>query len=404
MRIERLFLADFRNYASLDWRPSPGVDVLVGPNGAGKTNLLEAAFLVLSGRSPRARAESEMVREGCTETRVGAEVEVGGRRSTVGVRLSPEAKQVEVDGRPVTRLGELAFRTPVVLFRPEDLLLAQGPASVRRRFLDEVGRAWSRSYDASLEATRKALGQRNALLRRLGAGASTKSAALLLESWDEAFVAAAAGLLRRRLALLAELVPALRRLHAALSGNDALEVRYASSVPELGRRIAAGGAPTAREAPETDELLRQALREALQARLAEELARGFTLVGPHRDDLRLLLAGRDLRSYGSQGQQRTVAVALRMAQFVLLRQRLGESPLLLLDDVFSELDGERRQRLLQLLLPDVEQAWLTVAEERQAGAGGSLLEIAGSERVKWFRVFSGSLSEVPAGDRSPSAR
>lgn len=407
MRIERLRLADFRNYVELDWRPAPGVSVLVGPNGAGKTNLLEAAFLALVGHSPRTRREEEMIRQGAGEARIAAEVEAGGHRSALRLRLAPEGKRIELDGRPVERLGELPFRFPAVLFQPGDLLLAQGAAAARRHFLDEVGREWSRSYDAALAATRKALAERNALLRRLGPGASPKSAALLLEAWNEAFATAAAGLLRRRLALLAGLVGELRRVHAALSGEEALSVRYASSLPAAGELLAAGGGPpaaAAEEAQQLEESLRDALRKALERVLPAELERGFTLVGPHRDDLRLHLRGRDVRVFGSQGEQRAVALAMRIAQFALLRARRGEPPLLLLDDVFSELDGERRERLLGLLLPEAEQTWITAAEEGQPAGSGALLAIAGSERVKWFRVFSGSIGEVPGGDRAAPSR
>ncbi|MBX5464213.1 MAG: DNA replication and repair protein RecF [Clostridia bacterium] len=404
MRIERLRLQDFRNYAEADWRPGPGVSLLVGPNGAGKTNLLEAACLLLAGQSPRTRHEEELVRQGTSAARLAAEVEAGGRRWRVEAELGPGKKRLELDGRPLARLGELLYRFPLVLFRPADLELIQAGAAVRRHFLDEVGRAWSRSYDAALGAARKALAERNALLRKLGPSASPRSAALLLETWNEAFAAAAAALLRRRLALLAELVPELRRLHAALAGEPPLSVAYASSLPAAGGLLAGGAPPAAAdEGRRLEEALRGAIQKALDDALPRELEHGYTLVGPHRDDLRLQLGGRDARAYASQGQQRALALALRMAQFALLRARRGEAPLLLLDDVFSELDGERRQRLLSLLLPETEQAWVTAAEEGSAQAGGLLLAIAGSERVKWFRIVSGSIGEVPGGERTPRA-
>jgi DNA replication and repair protein RecF len=324
--VRRLTLRDFRSYEAAELRPGPGLTVVAGRNGAGKTNLLEALYFACTGRSCRTANEREVVRFGTTLTRLELEAEDEQGRHEVSVGFQPgEPKRLRADGAPVERLTDSPARPLVAVFLPDRLDLVLGAPALRRSHLDQVVAAlWParagtrREYSASLA-------QRNALLAAIRAGRAGRGS---LPAWDAALARHGVALMRDR----AEVVARLSERFAAHAGALGLEGEV-----ELAYR------PRSR-AETADELAAE-----LAERTDGDLERGFTGHGPHRDDLALRREGRELRSYGSRGQVRLGLLALLLAEREELGAERGAPPLLLLDDVMSELDAARRARLVEVL-------------------------------------------------------
>ena len=321
MRLRRLRLRNHRNYAQLDLTPGPAVNVFIGPNGQGKTNLLEAVAMLALSSSPRARRELELVGPAGPGSRIDAEVESGTTTRSIALALDVDGERarrtIEVDGVR-RRAFDLPGHFRIVLFWPDDLGLVKAGPELRRRFLNQMLVQVNSGYARALGSLRRILEQRNSLLKRIAAGEGGDD---VLEAWNHELVEVATQIVDARAKAVRELEPEAARCHAQIAAGERLEIQY------LGP-------------PEN-------LAEAVHNSLAEDLRRGSTSIGPHRDDLRVLLDGRDARSYGSQGQQRTAVVSLKLAEAALIERRAGERPVLLLDDVLSELDGERRAALLQ---------------------------------------------------------
>ncbi len=299
----------------------PGVNVFVGANGQGKTNLLEAVAMLALSASPRARREIELVGPVAPASRIEAEVESAGRRIELTIALNVDGdrarRTIEIDGAR-RRAFDLPGHFRVTLFWPDDLGLIKAGPDQRRRFLNQLLVQVEPGYARSLSGLRRILEQRNSLLKRVAAGDETANA---LEVWNSELVRVGSEVVSARASAVRELAPAAARCHAEIGGGERLDIDY------LG--------------PPGD------LAEAVHNSLAEDLRRGVTSVGPHRDDLRVLLDGQDARGYASQGQQRTAVVSLKLAEAELVARRTGEPPVLLLDDVLSELDLERRAALLR---------------------------------------------------------
>ena len=367
MRVKRIQLRDFRNYEAADVGLADGLTVVVGANGAGKTNLLEAVYFGCTARSPRTSNERELVRRGGDGVaRVVLDVAGDDGEHRIEVGFQPgEAKHLRVDDSPVESMSAVEARPLVSVFLPERLELVKGAPAARRAHLDQVVAALWPSRAETRSAYSRALAQRNALVARIRAGAAGAAA---LDAWD-------AQLAQHGIRLMAdrrETVDALRPLFADLALQLGLpreaELRYR---------------------PRSDAGDTEGLAAELAERRAADLERGFTAHGPHRDELQLLLAGMGLRAYGSQGQQRTALLALLFAERALLAERRARPPLMLLDDVMSELDGERRE-LLAGLLRSGGQAVITTTEPDHvpgtAMAGGGLIRVeagtvAGSARA-----------------------
>ncbi|TAN33346.1 DNA replication/repair protein RecF [bacterium] len=321
MRLRRLQLKNHRNYAQLDLTPGPGVNVFIGANGQGKTNLLEAVAMLALSASPRARREFELVGPVAGASRIEAEVETAGKTVELAITLNLEGERarrvIEVDG-----IRRRAFDLPghfrVTLFWPDDLGLVKGGPELRRRFLNQMLVQIEPGYARALAGLRRVLEQRNSLLKRMAAGEEGMD---VLEAWNQELVRVGGQISAARAAAVRELEPEAARSHAEIAAGERLEILY--------------------EGPP------DGLAEAVHNSLAEDLRRGSTSIGPHRDDLRVLLDGKEARSYGSQGQQRTAVVGLKLAEATVVTQRTGERPVLLLDDVLSELDAERRAALLR---------------------------------------------------------
>lgn len=326
MLVTRLELRDFRNYEAAELELPGGLAVVVGPNGAGKTNLLEAVYFGCTGASPRTSNERELVRRGATVARVVIDTRDDDASHRLEAGFQPgEAKHLRVDGSAVASLATLDARPLVSVFMPERLELVKGAPAARRAHLDQVVAALWPARAGARAAYSRALAQRNALLGRIRAGASTPSA---LDAWDAELAREGIALMEHRAAAVEGLQDPFARLAGQLGLPGPAEVRYRP-------RSAAADA--------------EGLAGELAERRTADLERGFTAHGPHRDELGLRLDGVALRAYGSQGQQRTALLALLFAERELLAARRDRPPLMLLDDVMSELDSERRELLADLL-------------------------------------------------------
>ena len=329
MLLTSLRLHDFRSYSQVMLTPPRGVTVLAGKNGTGKTNLLEAVHLCCLGRSHRTGTDGDMIMHGRETAAVQLSVQRRDGEHQVGVRLYENARKkkiIYVNGKTAPRMGELIGHATCVMFSPEDLYIIKDGPQARRRFLDMLLSQQQRAYFYALQNYNAALRQRNALLKALQAGGSPAQ----LDAWDEQLALCGAPLIRLRRETAAALRVSAAEHYAYIAGkkDEVLDLRY-----------------TGHAAEENDPA--EALLRLLQENRAEDLRRVTTTRGPHRDNLLLTLNGNELDAFGSQGQIRTAALSLRLASFDLLCRVQGESPLLLLDDVLSELDAQRRNKLIE---------------------------------------------------------
>lgn len=346
MRVTSATLRDFRNYERAEIELGPGLTVVAGPNGAGKTNLLEAVYFGCLGRSPRTSNERELVRSGASVARVTVHTaESDGTAHVLEVGFQPgEAKVIRVDGASVENLFATDARPLASVFLPDRLELVKGAPAARRAHLDQFVSAVWPARAATRSAYSKALGQRNALLGRVRSGASSQSS---LSTWD-------AELARHGIRLMADRTDAVELLIAP----------FAARAEQLGLPDIAALVYRPRSAAADQAGLERELAE----RRGADLERGFTAHGPHRDDVRLAHAGLSLRQYGSQGQQRVGLLALLFAERDVLASRRGRTPLMLLDDVMSELDVARRQLLSELLREEGQSLLTTTEVEHVPGA------------------------------------
>ncbi|MHB8458964.1 MAG: DNA replication/repair protein RecF [Candidatus Limnocylindrales bacterium] len=350
--LHSIAVADLRGYGALDAAFGPGPQLVWGPNAAGKTSLLEAIVLLAWGRSHRTTTDSELIRWGADLARVegsvgpATEPDGGPSSETIEVAIvrsgpSGGRRRIRVNGVP-RRSNALADLLRVVVFAPEEMLLVAGPPALRRAAIDGLATQRSPAYARDLVTYGRALQQRNSLLRAIRDDGASRAE---LRFWDTAFVDAGGGIVAARLALLGDLAAPLARAHAEIAPDEA-------ATAPLHLRYGTNAAAAAGESP----------RDALARRLAEtadkELWSGTTLVGPHRDDLVFEQSGRDLASFASRGQQRTAILAVKLAELDLLTELDGRPPLLLLDDVFSELDPERRAHLVRRI-SELPQAFVT---------------------------------------------
>ena len=377
MYVRHLSIGDFRSYPAAELALEPGVTTLVGLNGQGKTNLVEAIGYVASLSSHRVATDQPLVRFGTDRAIIRAAVIRDERESLVELEITPgKANRAKLNRSPLPRTREVLGTLRTVLFAPEDLALVKGDPGERRRFLDDLlvqrQPRWSgvrsdydkilRQRGALLKSAAALLGSKRGRRRRSSAvpegadpAAAAEEALRTLEIWDDHLATVGSQLLYARLRLLRDLVPHLQEAYREVSANqsDATAVYRSSLHEEAAERIAAG------EVPEADEL-RTMLLDSLAEVREQEVERGVNLVGPHRDDLVLGLGPMPAKGYASHGESWSFALGLRLAAYHLLRHDLGDDPVLVLDDVFAELDSGRRERLAGLIA-DCEQVLITAA-------------------------------------------
>jgi DNA replication and repair protein RecF len=360
MLVERLQLVDFRNYAAATFDLTEGTTVVVGDNGQGKTNFAEALAYLATLASFRGAPADALVRVGSSSAVVRADVrDEDGRTSLIEAELVPNGRnRVQVNRQRLQRARDLLGVVRVTVFSPDDLTLVKGGPTERRRFLDDTLVALATKYDAARLELDRILRQRNTLLRQAG-GRLDESAATTLDVWDARFAAAGDQFGYARATLVERIAPHVAEAYARLAGEaSAVGLEYAPAWRELG--------------------LAHALREARAA----DVRRGVSTVGPHRDEVPLSIAGLPARTHASQGEQRTLALALRLGAHALVAERTGSTPVLVLDDVLSELDAGRAAALLAHL--PAGQVVITTA--------GAIPEAARPERI--VRIRAGAV--VPA--------
>jgi DNA replication and repair protein RecF len=351
MYVDALSVTDFRSYAAAELNLEPGVTALIGPNGQGKTNLVEALGYAATLDSHRVAADAPLVRVGAERAVVRVSVVRDGRPTLVEIEITPgKANRARINRAPVPRAREVLGVLRTVLFAPEDLALVKGDPAERRRFLDDLLVARQPRYAGVRADYDRVLKQRNALLKTAGPARRGGGSVELrtLDVWDSHLATAGAALLAGRLDLLDALRPLVDKAYDAVSsgaGPTRLDYRasFRDDVPLVPDR----------------ELLASALLAEVAAVRAQELERGVSLVGPHRDELVLSVGELPARGYASHGESWSLALALRLAAYDLLRSDGGE-PVLVLDDVFAELDTQRRERLAELVAP-AEQVIVTAA-------------------------------------------
>lgn len=370
MEIASATIVNFRNLRCVETTFASGVNLIYGPNAQGKTNLLEALYMLVTGRSFRTRSERDLVPWLCTDyeaTLIRASVRTRYGTDRIVLSFNKVEKHVFVNGEALRRLGELIGRVNAVLFTPADLQLVQGPPQQRRRFLDLCLSQTSRLYLQALQRYDLALRQRNALLKLHRTRPSLREE-LTPYHWQ---LAEAGGLIMSmRARALRQLSCTAAAYYAEIAGRDQpLDVRYRPSVGD--------------EEQMTAEAFSDELAKSLEVNVEEDAARGSTSVGPHRDDFCVLLGNHDVRDFGSQGQQRTCVLALKFAELAFVEQECGEAPILFLDDLMSELDEHRRRQLLSALRPDV-QVFLTTTEYELVGTAAPVAGV--------FRMEDGILT------------
>ncbi|WP_462188012.1 DNA replication/repair protein RecF [Frankia sp. CcWB2] len=376
MHLTHLSLVDFRSYPALDLTLGPGVATFVGGNGQGKTNVIEAISYVATLASHRVAGDAPLVRDGASRAVIRARIVRGDRAALVEIEIVPgKANRARLNRAPVARPRDIVGLLCTVLFAPEDLALVKGDPAQRRQFLDELLIARTPRMAAVLADYDRVLKQRSTLLRTAGTArrAGGQGDLRTLDVWDGYLATHGAEVLAARLALVDALRPAVAAAYEAVADAEsatALDYRSSVTLPDT---LPAPGPPGPQGQPEQPgagrpgpaapdrTMLAEAIRADLEAARPREVERGMTLVGPHRDDLLLSINGLPARGYASHGESWSLALALKLASFDLLRVDDRE-PVLLLDDVFAELDTRRRGRLAELVA-SAEQVLVTAAVE-----------------------------------------
>ena len=323
MHVRTLWLTDFRNYATAEAHLAPGLTALVGDNGEGKSNLLEALGWLTTLSSFRGAPTEALVRAGATSAVVRAEAERDGRELLLEAQIQPSGRnRVQVNRQPLRRARDLLGSLRATVFTPDDLEIVKGGPSERRGYLDDVLVALAVRNDALRSEVDKVLKQRNALLKQAG-GRLDEGAAFTLDVWDAKLASCGAALAEARVALLERLQPVLTATYDALARRPAL----VTATYDAPWRVAG-------------------LEAALAGSRAMDVRRGVSTVGPHRDEVQFSVGGMPARTHASQGEQRTLALALRLASHRVVTDETGTPPILMLDDVFSELDPDRSAALL----------------------------------------------------------
>ncbi|MBO4562869.1 MAG: DNA replication/repair protein RecF [Clostridia bacterium] len=371
MRIRKLTLNGFRSYSHAELRPEAGLNLLYGANAAGKTNVLEAVFLCALGRSHRTSRDTELIGHGLAGAYVGLELETKNGTRTIEIKLRTgddaaknpkDKKQIFIDRQRADKAGELMGVMNVVMFSPEDLALVKASPEVRRRFMDMELCQLRPAYYRKAAMYNAALRQRNALIKEAFTDPIDPE---VLDMWNVQLARTGAEVMRSRLEFMDEISTIASDMHRRLtSGREQLFAFYEPNVPFDEREA------------------EYAIYDALEASREEDIRRGFTTRGPHRDDIGIKLGDTDVKTYGSQGQQRTAALSLKLSELALIREVVGESPVLLLDDVLSELDDDRQKALMSSAVDCQCLLTATGVESAVSGRDAAVFEVKDGNIIK----------------------
>ena len=361
MFIDKLTLKNYRNYENAEFNFSSGINILTGENAQGKTNCAEAIFYLCTGYSPRATRDKQVIRYGENVAEISGTATSRYGKVTVDITFNNSGKNIKVNGAPLNKIGELMGNVNSVFFNPGELKLIQDSPEDRRRFMDISISQTSRNYFYALQKYRKILSQRNDLLK-------TPDKDVIYETlpfWDIELCKWAEIIINERNEFIKNLSPYAKKAHQFITGgNENIEV-----LPEISFQSEEGVS------------VANSLKTALLERLEKDIILGYTGVGPHRDDLKIKVNGEDVRVYGSQGQQRTAALSLKLAELEIFNDKFNEYPVLILDDAFSELDKNRRKNLLEKV-KDL-QVIITCTEPDN--------EMLSLEGVKIFKINNGTI-------------
>lgn len=357
--------------------PHPGINILFGQNGSGKTNLLEAVHYCALGRSHRTSLDREVVRKGATMGACGVQVRKSNAKVDVAVKLTPgesRKKQVFLDRKRVERLGDMMGKLQCVIFSPEDLMLIKEGPSGRRRFLDMLLSQLSTNYFLALQQYSKALEQRNAILKEIKRGARHDED--MLDAFEEAMAVPCHTIISLRSQAIEQVARLANEKYCAISGRaqENFNMKYECCLTKI-------------------ENISLQVKNVLRANRQEDIFRATTTFGIHREDISMTLSGREMKLFASQGQIRTAALSMKLAQLEVFRRKTGETPILLLDDVMSELDMNRRTRLLKEI--SGVQAFITCTDES---------DLEGCRERRSYQVFAdqhgcAALKEISEGEQ-----
>jgi DNA replication and repair protein RecF len=340
MHLERVLCRNFRNFEELMIDLNPNLNIFLGANGQGKTNFLEAIYLMATANSHRSSITSEMINWEEEKALVQLLLKRREGKIKLAMRLEKSGRQVEINDNPLDKVKELLGYLNAVLFSPEDLKLVKEGPSHRREFIDLEISQVSRYYNHLLSKYDHLLKQRNNLLKSIRDGRSTDRE--MLSVWDEQLAAVGSKIILKRIEVIDKLKILARLSQRKITeGRENLEMEYDISLNNFSKKLG-------------EAELRELFIDSLIEKRDQEISRGYTVIGPHRDDLILKVNEMDLRKYGSQGQQRTAALALKLAELEFMKSETGEYPVLLLDDVFSELDGLRRKALINIIADKIQ--------------------------------------------------
>ncbi|AGB40042.1 recF protein [Halobacteroides halobius DSM 5150] len=372
MKLSQLYLNKFRNYKQQHLEFNSHLNLFIGDNAQGKTNLLEAIYLLGTGSSHRTNVTSELANWEDKKFYAKGEVLTASQDYQLTVSLKGRQKEVKVNSNKLDRITDLIGYLNVVIFSPEDLKLIKGSPSLRRKFINLELAQVNSYYNHLLKDYRKVLKQRNNLLKEIR---DNGAPAAMLEVWNQQLIDLGAKVIKRRLEALKKLIPLARLKQRKLTGGaETLELKYDTKL-KIGHESSV-------------DVIKKEFESYLIQQQQKEIARGVTTIGPHRDDISLIVNNIDIRKFGSQGQQRTTALALKLSELEFMKSETGEYPVLLLDDVFSELDNKRCAQLLNTVRDKI-QTFITSTNQRELNS-----EKVGINDYNLYKINNGKAIEV----------
>ncbi|MDF2921092.1 MAG: recF [Paenibacillaceae bacterium] len=369
MFLQKLSLAHYRNYQHVELATAGTVNVFVGPNAQGKTNLLESIFVLALTKSHRTHQDRELIGWDQEQAVIYGEVDKKYGPCKLQLQISPQGKKARINGLEQKKLSGFIGAINVVMFAPEDLEIVKGAPGVRRRFLDmEIGQVHP-GYLHDITQYQKVLIQRNNYLKQNGGPGAARHSGML-DVWNEQLAGFGVKIMKKRQSFIEKLERWAKTIHSGITGGqETLQIVYKPSFGGL--------------AEQDEPILFQQFMIKLSEMRDQELRRGTTLAGPHRDDMLFYINGKEAQTYGSQGQQRTTALSVKLAELELMNDEVGEYPLLLLDDVLSELDRSRQTQLIETI-QDKVQVFITTT-------GMESVDLARIKNLNVFQVQEGRI-------------